>query len=124
VKQKKVGTYHLGFEQVDLFLIEGYGGEFYCTPEPGSLPRIKIGADLGDFEDVLAVLFHEAFEMLLFRKGCRFNPDDVRTRDHSLYRFFMDHNQFSDICQKAAEFMDNAIPDVRKSWKKWEKKRG
>ena len=45
MKQKIVGSYYAGNECVQLVLMEGIGGEFYCIPERGATARIKIGAD-------------------------------------------------------------------------------
>lgn len=45
MKQKIVGTYYAGHQQIQLVIREGDGGEFFLNPERGSLPRIKLGVD-------------------------------------------------------------------------------
>ena len=41
-----VGVYTMGYEDVEIVLREGTGGEFYNCPGKGQIPRIKIGADV------------------------------------------------------------------------------
>ena len=51
MKQIIVGIYSVGFEDVEIVLREGTGGEFFNCPEKGHCPRIKIGADVSNWTD-------------------------------------------------------------------------
>lgn len=100
MKQKIIGIYDLGFEQAQLVLREDIGGEFYCIPEKGSIARIKIGADQQHWSQIVAVLLHETFELLVMRAAGRWSPCSHLSRDHAAYLFSFNHTQFSDICAK------------------------
>ena len=123
IKQKIVGVYYIGYEQVELVLREDYGGEFYATPEVGKIARIKIGADYENFSEVVEVLLHEALEFVMFREGCRLEPSNNRTNDQGKYIFHMTHAEFADVSAKTAECLTDALPDLGKAWKKWKNKR-
>lgn len=123
MKQVIVGVYECGYEQLQLVLREGTGGEFYTVPEKGSLPRIKVGAqDPNQWRHVVATLLHEVFEWTMFRGGVRYNPDNrVSPLSQADYLFVMTHEQFQDCCAKSAEFMTKALPDLAKAYDKWHK---
>ena len=122
MKQKIVGSYYVGSESVQLVLRRGDGGEFYNTPEKGSVPRIKVGADEQDWIMVRTSLLHEITELMMDRLKCRFLPTNDFSNSHSAYLFVIDHTNFSDVCYRVSEFLDVAIPDTKKAWKKWNKK--
>ena len=114
----------MGYEQVQLILREGTGGDFWYMPEKGSLPRMKIGADYNTWREVVACLIHETQEMLLDRNNLRFNPTHtISPRDHAAYIFIMTHPQFHDVCAKTADFIAVCLPDLKRAWGKWRKKK-
>lgn len=124
MRQVIVGTYHLGFEQVQLVLREGTGGEFYSSPGRGECARIKVGAqESNQWGAVLAVLLHEVWEIAMFRAHARYSPDNrVNPTNHADYLFVMDHQEFHDCCAKAAEFLVEAVPALATAYKDWHKK--
>lgn len=127
MKQKIVGVFEIGWEQVQLVLREGTGGEFYTVPEPGSIPRIKVGAQdrASEWGLCLAVLLHEVLEFSMFRAGGRFSPDDrVNPKSHADYLFVMDHEKFQAICAKSAEFLVKAVPALSAAFNEWHKPKG
>ncbi len=124
MKQKIIGIYETGYEQVELILREGYGGEFYNIPEIGKnkLPRLKVGAEATKWEDIVAVLVHEIDEYVLTKLRCRFDRSLDISRDHAAYLFVLDHPTFSEKCARTGDFLAHAMPDLKKAWKKWKKK--
>lgn len=122
MKQKILGIYDTGYAQVQIVCREGRGGEFWCCPEKGSLPRIKIGMDYDLWECVVGVLLHELLELIFNRMQCRFNIDDDLGQDHASYLFVVDHCKFSDACAKAALTLSMCLPDLAKEYKKWKPK--
>ena len=120
MKQKIIGTYSCGVEEVQLVLREGTGGEFWTMPEKGCIARIKVGANM-EWPEVMSALLHEALELQMHRIGCRFDPTGDCGRDHSSYLFVMTHPQFSNVVGRAAQFASAALPDLAKAWKKWGK---
>lgn len=121
MRQKIVGTYRLGRERVQLVIREGTGGEFWLYPGDIDYPRIKIGADYDYWWEVMSTLFHEVFELLLERANCRLTPTNYLPDDHSQYKFYLDHIQFSDLCAKAALFCSDALPALATAYHEWKK---
>ncbi len=74
MKQKKVGSYHLGFESCEVVLIPGLGAEYHQCPEKGKIVRIKVGADVENWHMVVSNLLHEAIEFSLERSDHRYCP--------------------------------------------------
>jgi len=121
MKQKIVGVYYAGNESIQLVIGEGYGGEFYTTPEKGSVARIKIGMD-SEWDTVLISLFHEIFEILFDRLKCRYKPSSDLSNSMASYLFVADHQDFGDVCARAAEFVNGCLGDLKKEYKLWHRK--
>jgi hypothetical protein len=119
MKQEIVGIYEIGWDQVELVLREDTGGEFYLIPEKGCIPRIKIGADYKEWEEIVSVLLHETFEFAFDRVRCRYENSDEVVRDHSSYLFVLPHVTFSETCARVGEFISKALPDLKEKWEKW-----
>ncbi len=122
MKQRLIGVFRLGHEQIEVFAREGIGGEFYTCPEDGKLPRIKVGFDLC-WKDVVSVLHHEAMEFAMMRLECRFNPGSDFARDHSSYLFVMTHPQFSEAAARTAWFLADSLPRMGQVFRVWCKNR-
>jgi hypothetical protein len=121
MKQKILGCYKIGWEQVQIVCREGFGGEFYLIPENGSVPRIKIGMDYSEWGHVLSVLLHEVQEFVLTRISCRYENSNDYGNENSGYIFFFDHTKFTDMCARTAEFLVNCTPDLADVWNEWKK---
>jgi len=121
MKQKIVGSYYAGNESIQLVIGEGYGGEFYTTPEKGSVARIKIGGD-ADWGSVLTSLLHEIFEILFERLKCRYSPASDSSQSMASYLFVANHQDFGDVCARAAEFVNGCLGDLKKEYRLWNRK--
>ncbi len=121
MKQKIIGVFSIGFEDIQLVLREGTGGEFFNWPGEGEIPRIKIGADYDKWKDVVAALLHEAAEFAMNRLRCRLNRDYDMGGDHSGYVFMMSHPEFSDVCARVADFLAASLWQLHKEWKAWKR---
>ena|SRR4030042_2065231 len=119
MKQKVVGVYFCGFDQCQLVLREGTGGEFFNCPEKGSISRIKIGADQNEWRDIVDCLLHEVEEFILDKLVLRYEPFNCMGKDHGSYIFVLRHDQFSDVMAKTADYITAALPDLEKVWKIW-----
>ena len=122
MKQKRLNTYYIGHDQVELILRDGTGGEYYLMPEKGRIARIKIGADYKYWWEVVTVLLHEAFELILDKMYCRYSKTQTWCRDDSNYLFVFTHQEFSEATGRVSDFVTDALPDLSKEWKKWKKK--
>jgi len=123
MKQVVVGVYECGYEQIELVLRDGSGGEFTSYPEKGKVPRIKIGVQKpGEWRLVVSVLLHEIMEFAMWRQDCRYSPDNrVTPMSHSDYLFVMTHEKFNDCITKVGEFVTHALPDLSTAYNKWHK---
>jgi len=119
MKQKIVGSFPVGVEYCELVFREGTGGEFYVMPEPGHIPRIKVGADQDEWDAIVVVILHEALELILSRLKCRYETSDDQARDMYDYLFIAQHKNFSDACVRLADFLVPALPATEKAWKAW-----
>jgi hypothetical protein len=122
MKQKIIGIYRAGSDQIQLVLREGSGGEFYTIPEKGSLARIKVGADHNDWIELVSTLLHEIGEFVRTKSDCRFIPDNY-SNDSGDYIFMYSHANFSDLCCREAMFLTEALPDLSAAWKEWKKQK-
>ncbi len=119
MRQVIVGTFPMCSEYCELVLREDKGGEFYCMPEEGHVPRIKVGADYSAWGDVVEVILHEVMEFALARLKCRFEAADDFGMDLHGYLFIAQHKEFSDACARAAEFLVAALPAAKKAYQEW-----
>lgn len=121
MRQKIIGTWYSGHEQIELVLREGTGGEFFCCPEKKHVPRIKIGGDYENWWEVVNCLLHEVVEFNLMRLSCRYEPLDHISKDLGAITFHMSHGQFSEAIARSAEYVVEAVPKLAIEWKKWKK---
>lgn len=121
MKQKIIGIFPLGHCDVELVIREGTGGEFYCAPEPGKIPRIKVGVDDRKWSFVVGVLLHETMELVMAQLKYRYDQADDYGRDHSSYLFIMTHPQYSDVCARVGLFVSECLPKLTKAYKEWNK---
>ena len=121
MRQVIVGTYEFGYDQAQLVLRAGNGGEFNMIPEAGSVTRIKVGVDQPCWRDVVAVLMHEITELVYEKMCCRYSPAYEMGKDHAGYTFVLRHDQFTEATARVAEFVAAAIPDLAKAWDRWNK---
>ena len=119
-KQAVVGTYPMGYEQVELVLREGSGGEFWLTPAPGKVPRAVVGVE-SSWSESMASLLHELLEMALTQAGRRFSPDPQVFGSHDLSTFVIDHPEFCEVVSRVATVLAACLPDFGAAWKKFRK---
>ncbi len=116
-----IGSYECGYDNVDVVLRDGTGGEFYLTPEPGKCARLKVGAD-GPWGAILKRFMHEAIEFAATRALCRYTPSIDMANDNGGYLFVMSHLQMSHVAACVAELSARALPDLCAGYKAWNKK--
>jgi len=121
LRQQVVGAYQLGSHMVQVVLREGDGGEYYVLPGDIPHPRIKVGADQGEWSDVVEVLLHEAMEQVMADLGYRWEPTNAVSRDRLGMMFMMAHPEFSEVCARVGLFLALCLPDVGVAWREWKK---
>lgn len=125
--KKFIGSYYLGYDWVDLYLRDGVGGDFDLLPETnrkeGSCARISMGVEQKQWSRVMTSLLHEAMELAITKRQCRFWHAQGGMNDLGGFFFFMDHRQFTEVCGDAGEFMAKAQHPLYKQWNEWWKRR-
>lgn len=124
MRQKIIGVFSCGFEDIELVLREGNGGEFFNAPGHGEIPSIKIGADVQEWKEVVSCLLHESMEFTMNRLKCRWDCSYDLGKDHSSYLFVLDHPTFSDCCARVADFLALSLPPLAREWPKFNKSAG
>ena len=121
MKQKRVGLYHCGSFAVELFVKDDIGGYCITRCDETQLARIIIGINCKQWYEVISVLLHEIGELNRIMSLCRYQRDNYYAGDLSSYIFHYDHIQFSDLCEREAMFLSDALPDLAKVWNKYKK---
>lgn len=112
----KVGTWELGYENVELFIKEGRDGSFQFTPNPKEMPRIILGGNYVEWQNIYTILIHETMEFALTRGACRYSESQDLSNDTAAFVFMFNHSQFADACAKAAKFIVACHNDLKKAW--------
>lgn len=115
MKPVKVGTYELGYERVNLFTQDDFGGRFWTLPKEGGFAEIYVGVASDNWKDVVVVLHHEATEFALTRMNLRYNKSEKWRVDSGGYLFVFTHSEFSQAAEYAAEFMADSWDDLNKA---------
>ena len=126
MRQKVVGLYQLGWDEVQIVLREGTGAEFFTCPGDGKCPCIKVGVGKKgqpeSWPTVVSAMLHEAMELSLVRLDTRFaHSERAVSCDHD-FVFVHTHGQFSEACGRAGECLAACLPDLAKVYNAWHKK--
>lgn len=123
MKQKIIGTYRLGWVEVQLVLREGGGADLFFQPGDIHYARMKIGADQDSWGRIVGSVMHEAGEYVMSQICCRYYHNDDFTRGNDGFMFILTHPQFDDVCCRAGLFLAECESDLCKAWKAWKKAR-
>lgn len=121
--RKKVGRYHLGIRDVDLYLRSGHGGDFESASEKNGIAEINIGASPRRWADVVSVLVHESAEMVLSDLHRRYRHSTDYADDHASYLFVINHSEFAEAMGRVGWFLSAALPNLAAAYKKNRKRR-
>jgi hypothetical protein len=119
MKQVIVGTYEIGWNMVQIVLMEGKGGSFYILPGDIDCPRIKIGADQESWTHIVETFLHEAEELAMAKLFCRYSSSDEIASDQHAYHFFLTHPQFSEVQALTADLLVRCWDDLYRKWRIW-----
>lgn|SRR5574340_828764 len=120
MKKVFLGIHELGYERVRLYLRGGSGASTEFMPEDKGLPCMEIGADYDKFRKVVASLIHEAQETAMCRLGLSFFPAASLNTSTANCIFSMNHEQFDECCDRAADLVTTAMPVLKREWKAWQ----
>lgn len=118
---KTVGAYRLSEHNCRLILRPGSGAHFEMTPKGKGLAEIYVGADQKKFLYLLENLYHEAMEFAMAEVGVRFENSSLFAFSGDRYHFSFNHPQFTEICSRAVNFVEDCRSDLRKAWIAWNK---
>ncbi|MDX9972521.1 MAG: hypothetical protein RBU21_05955 [FCB group bacterium] len=77
--------------------------------------RMTVGID-GSWAEVLGRLIHEVMEIAAVELKLRFEPSDIFAMSNVDYLFVMPHQEFSDACDWAGDFLAKVLPWLREQW--------
>ena len=121
-REMLVGTYELCFEHVRLYLQPGSGANTDMLPSDKGVTTIKLGADVDKWRRVVATALHEAQEISMTRLGYSYFPSQSMNGSTANCCFILNHEQFTECCERSAEFIASALPALATAWKKWKAK--
>ncbi len=119
MKKIYLGIHEIGFERVRLYLRPGSGANTRFMPDDKGIAIIEIGADQQKFRKMVASLLHEAQEIPMNRLSLAFYPSGSLNSSTANCSFIMNHEQFDECCERAADLIVTALPKLEKAWKKW-----
>lgn len=115
IKDIKIGTYEIGYNNVQLVLSPGRSGSFNLNPGK-EIAVIKIGGEHVKWQDLYSVLLHEVLEFALTRENCRYVGTQDLSCETGAYVFAHSHAQFANCCAQAAEFLTECYKDLKLTW--------
>ncbi len=119
-KKQLVGKYEAGYEIVTLFVRPGNGGSFTLMTKGDGHSEIEVGYNQ-EWRRFLATVLHEIQELSLARQNIRYYPYDCISSDVYSFHFFMNHPQFSEMCEVGADFLSRCLDDMTKVWEEQNK---
>jgi hypothetical protein len=88
----------------------------------GALLQMTLGYAPQSWSRQYDNLLHETLELAFRLRRCHFEPASVLTRsDTGRYRFFCDHEEFSEISRHAADMLVYAGPALEEAWERLQK---
>lgn len=108
--KKYLGRHLLGHEGIKVWADPQLTGAVARTPGHFSdgctkIGEIIVGLKHPDWPVVYDNLSHEAWEYVMAKKGCRYEPDLAVGHDTSNCIFLMSHVQFQQICSTVSDFL-------------------
>jgi hypothetical protein len=118
-----IGTYRIGFENVDLFgQITDNGGFFDLCPDKNKA-HMKVGLTDENWDATVSIILHESMEFILLRANCAHAPINDTCASLSNRLFVLTHSQLDEACDRQAGFISDALPALETAWKKYHKKK-
>lgn len=122
MKEKRIGTYQIGTDRVDVHVAPIFGGNVYLNYKNGN-HRIVVGMNELNWPLILSILLHESTELVCIVMGLRYSPSLDVARDNGAYYFAMHHTQFSEMSARTGEFLAECVPDLLNTYNKLSKKK-
>lgn len=116
MKDKLIGTYVLGGENIRLYLIDGASCFYNLQPDDKGCGRIRIGYD-NTWHRLIGNLTHEAIECSMRRLDCAYFHQNDKSDDNGNRFFAMDHRQMSEVAAWTGQFIAECYNDLRKAYK-------
>lgn len=117
-KSRLIGLFDLGCRKVRLYARPGASGGCYDSAPSSGVAEIRVCIDYPRWQDVAAVLAHEALEMAFAEMGLRYSNSPDYSGDNGGWFFAMTHTQFSEASARAAWFLAGALPALAKAYRR------
>jgi hypothetical protein len=123
-----IATEILGWSNVELFAdpdMSGGSVDSFFHSDPKLLPRITVGLpEQLPWWRCLSILHHECYEYLLQQGGMSYKTSGTISSNSADYYFWLNHQQFDEVCSNAAYFISKVTPALEKAWKASQKANG
>jgi hypothetical protein len=119
--KRRVGVYALGPASVELWVDDETASanfSLFVDGELGKLPRIRVGTRRRTWHGVFETMMHEVVEMAMVQVCCRWAPNPDYATSNAGYLFVVNHEQFSDVVSRAAEFIADAGAPLLREFKR------
>ncbi len=113
--QKLLGTWNIGFENVELYATTGPSGSWGTTvlgPKDGGRNRIYVDITT-EWQFTLDTLLHEVLEFQLIKLGHSYTPGLNLSTSSADKLFVFTHIQFTEVCSRSAWFLNEAVPSLQ-----------
>lgn len=119
-----VGHYRIGIRPIRLYVdSDSEGGSVFLTPKDKGPTAVHIGIDC-PFEEAIAVLLHEIYELSLIDLNTRYRLAPSYSTESSDFLFVVTHNQLGEAHERIGEFLVKASNDFGRAYKKYKRKKG
>jgi len=117
-KQIYIGTWPLGWRNVDLYGRTELGGTTVHVSGKGN-GRVVVSLDYEEWREVLNVLLHETDEFLMHDRGHTYRATEALSGDINNCLFVFRHHDFSETKAHQADFIAECYEPLRKAWRNY-----
>jgi len=115
-----IGIFRLGLNYAKLFAdTESANGCVIIHPKEKGQREVHVGINQS-WEETIETFLHETFECAMVDMNVRYRTDSFWSHESSDFMFQMTHNQFAEVCARAAEFVKHALPPLSVLYRKHE----
>jgi hypothetical protein len=116
-----IGTYTLGYFNVELFINPESSSARFDASRTGKTGRMELGASkpFRNQEALLDLLLHETFEVAALNLDLRYERHGNNSSQDMLFVFT--HEQFNRVCRMQAGFISEALPHLMNAFNKLKK---
>lgn len=120
----RVGRYVMRDSPIEVYLDRNEdGGSVHFAWAPRAYITMNLGFD-SRWTAMVRVALHEVVETALGQVRAAYRPafSVLQREDTACYRFFMDHDQFTEAMDSCGDMLSYMLPDLKVVWQKMRRK--